>query len=139
MFRVAVALYLMLASAAGPWLCCCTGARLLGFDSLVHDKQGARSPCCCGHRGEKNQGRQSSDAQGPKKSCPCQEDQLVTPAVSDDGNDRSLKAPFSVDLQAPVLSSPSLHLDAASVVPRHSAAFPFNGRDTLCALQVLRC
>jgi hypothetical protein len=145
MIRVALTLYLMLASATGPWLCCCTGARLLGCEAPPQGERGNDTPCSCGHHGQKNHAPPLPDKPVPDNPCPCQQYPvtawaLVTPEVSENGRNGSLVVPLSAEPPASVLASPCLLLQARADVLRLFPAHHFrDGRGILCALQILRC
>jgi hypothetical protein len=145
MIRVALALYLMLASAAGPWLCCCTGVRLLGCEAPPSGDDGGSTPCTCGRHGQQNRAPQVPDEPQPDKPCPCQDDRaaapaIVTPPVSEDGRDRPLTSFLAAEPRAPAACFVSQLLKAAGLDSISDlSAFPLGGRGILCALQILRC
>jgi hypothetical protein len=78
MARIGLTLYLMLAAAVGPWLCCCTAGRLFSLSPAT--KPTAHQRCCecpaC-HRGHPPGA--PSDLSGdrvpaPRGLCPCNKD-----------------------------------------------------------------
>lgn len=75
MLRAGLNLYLMFATLAGPWLCCCTTARLGDqLVSLVKKGYHGSSSCCCKHASEPQNKRNSDNSQPSKvPPCPCQE------------------------------------------------------------------
>lgn len=83
MFRLALTIYLTLATLAGQWLCCCSVHRLSDL-ICQHTKQDGELPQttsgkCCGHRhtGATHESQAepspSSPAQPDRPACPCQE------------------------------------------------------------------
>ena len=145
MIRVALALYLMLATAAGPGLCCCTGVWLLGCEAPPPGDGGSSSACTCGHHGQQDRAPQAPDQPEPGKPCPCQEDRatapaIVTPQMSDGRRDRSLPSFPSAEPCASAVCFVSAPFKAVGTDPiSHLPAFPLGGRRILCALQILRC
>ena len=72
MIRVAVAYWLLFATAAGPWLCCCTSSRMADVGQLfssVLGTAGCGHQGCCGHsRGVGGELPFDGNAPG---DCPC--------------------------------------------------------------------
>src|SRR5262245_66683577 len=76
MARIGLTLYLMLATTAGPWLCCCTAGRLPVFAVKTTHKAPSNGGCCGHHDGcpdpsdtKQDQSPQSPPA--PDTPCPC--------------------------------------------------------------------
>jgi hypothetical protein len=154
MFRVGLSITLVLSMMPGPWLCCCTAARLstaAGLGQREARPQASPSPrkhgCCCCHDDTQPAGGKDARpaSQGPlpvRHHCPCRErqsDQAVLPPAGA----VSAQSHFPHDAPATpaagaVTSLPArvarLHGEGAG---RH---LPFlSARDILRALHVLRC
>lgn len=81
MLRLALTIYLTLATLAGQWLCCCSVQRLSDL-ICQHTKQDGvpsqtASGKCCGHRHDDaphdDKAKSSRPAQPDGPACPCQE------------------------------------------------------------------
>lgn len=74
MIRIGLAIYLIFATVAGPWFCCCSATRLANaLGQLTRAREShvnscsQRSGCCsCRHAAQ-----QGSDESPPKPRCPC--------------------------------------------------------------------
>ncbi len=150
-FRIGLSVYLMLATLAGPWLCCCTASRFLAFvPSVGRVKHPAGHHCCGHHRQGTGSGAARQEHRKPSPSapspCPCQESQCQpsTFTVPDHpegaGRDRLTPVPGSFGTGASVIASTSLTAPAFRLMPRECIAFPFlGGQDILRALHIQRC
>jgi len=148
MTRIALTLYLVLASAVGPSLCCCLPSELLGF--YTSDKQSHR---CCGHHAAKHSPRPAKTKQDPatpspvpQKDCPCKEGQskpvLFTPAHESPASEysRTLMLPQWAAVGGFLPGTGSITLYAQEQPTSHCITFPFlSSREILRAIQVLRC
>ncbi len=143
MARIGLILYLMLAAAAGPWLCCCSAAQLGALaapaprKAVAEEKRDADPPCaCCRHA---TPAPRDADCQvsSTGTSCHCAEGRppavaSVTPVTPPD--DRFVET-FLSSLAATtpaIVSALSLTLG--------NAALPFHDTDDLLrAFHILRC
>lgn len=77
MFRVAITYCLVLATAAGPWLCCCASSRMVDvrhlFSSFVGPAGGEYRGCCGHTHGPCRNLPTDRDTPGPSApgECPC--------------------------------------------------------------------
>ncbi|MFO0842316.1 MAG: hypothetical protein U0797_07930 [Gemmataceae bacterium] len=79
--RFVVALYLVIVTAAGPWACCCTFARLTARLSAAtpHDHVTAKAHSCCKPQGQERAGADPASEparqrHGPlSPDCPCKQ------------------------------------------------------------------
>lgn len=147
MFRIGLSVYLMFATLAGPWLCCCRLPRLSArFATLLRNdeaKSAESNHSCCQHRAPVKDSRTVPHPNAP--SCPCQGTRQVEPALvllESDGTrqfDRDSNAQ-PVDLQGwnclsgVVMPSVGLMLTSSSL-----SSFVLTGRDILSSLHILRC
>jgi hypothetical protein len=157
MARIGLTLYLVLASVAGPGLCCCVPARLAHLLCLGSGKSGrvaATTPrqCCCHHDGGPAASPQKTPSPDPSNpcspepgSCPCKQPGLVTALLSQDAEQLNpvlvrnlLDGPAGL---VPVtLTTCLLSLEASLGGPGEGAALPFlSAHDYLTTLHILRC
>ena len=147
MARVSLAVYLMFAVAAGPWLCCCSGARLLGQHSAAKHAQSTSGRCCnpgasgVGHR---LPGAKQDPETPPHDPCPCRDGAhdpvSISVAKSQFNADSARSIAFSQEFTPGVFGAAVLltcHLPAMKVGFAF-ASLP-NPRDILSVLQTLRC
>ncbi len=151
MLRIAVATYLMLVTVAGPWLCCCSPARLSALFSKPSTETSsapARPPCCSHHADpcpENDPGSTPAQPQPTRAPCPCQDrpdgSALVSPPLSEE-----TRQILADDSEAPgdLFSLPAFHhelvLGFRLPVARAPDALPFlTTDDILHALHILRC
>jgi hypothetical protein len=77
MLRIAVATYLMVVTAAGPWFCCCAPVRLAAIFSSPRIEKPVTEGCpnCCTHHDQQRPQRQPADdpikPQPNRPGCPC--------------------------------------------------------------------
>lgn len=150
MFRVAVTYCLVLATAAGPWLCCCASSRMADARHLAQSLlgiAGGEHRGCCGHGHLPGRGDPCDPAApGPAApgECPCK---LFAPTYAV----LPPKPVESADLPGDHLTDP----DPCAVCPtpyslppsastsglkdRDTSFHPGNPRDVLAILQTLRC
>jgi hypothetical protein len=150
MVRVVVVAYLVVVTAAGPWLCCCTPARLaamLPSPSTTVPSTSARHDCCTGHGEAAHRSAPAGvqDRAPPSgHPCPCQGatpcSVMLPPAPegtdpSADAPSQSLIGPASVPMMDGVLTScPAPAFQGARGAP------PFlTADDLLHVLHRLRC
>jgi hypothetical protein len=155
MFRVGLSICLMLSVAQGPWLCCCTVARLFLAAGLGRAAGPPReaSPsrhdcCCCCHDGQSSGHGNTAGPQRPgpapaRHPCPCRQHRpdltsLVPPqgpATSPSLVTYNIPAPAAVVLPAS-LPAPDSCLHGGGT----ERDLPFlTARDILRALHILRC
>lgn len=157
MVRIGVSIYLMLATAVGPWFCCCTTMRLLGSVVPAESGGGGRSHSaragCCHHKHqskklpEQNRSEKTPDRhdQPGQPSCPCQEHGPGSPALacletnlSKQSDVQRVLHGLLADLGATLPPSGELAPDFLS--PGDSPALPFlTAGDLLYAHHLLRC
>jgi hypothetical protein len=148
MARFGLMLYLTLATAAGPWFCCCTGVKLLALFAEMGRMVGAEQKklsCCCGdHKG--NCSHPPSESAPPSQPCTCPATN-PQPATTEDSDDASFVQPSrfhspseSAGNSAPLPLDIDLAEGALLRACKEPLASPFaDGRDILCALHILRC
>jgi hypothetical protein len=147
MLRIGMAVYLMLATTAGPWLCCCTANSLAAVVAASLPKRTAAESapaavCCCCHHQEARPEKPADHAPAPRRSCPCNENRLPF-AVAAAAGWPSTAQP-EANLQPLCLShdllKPRGSLADALDNGRDGPVTPFrDGRAILCALHILRC
>jgi hypothetical protein len=142
MFRIGLTLVLVLALAAGPWLCCCTAAQFaaVGVPWNKNVADNAASGCCCDTAPQSN--RHDASHGSPARSCPCHKNRpsaaglLAAPGVVSWQNISSAldeSCGLSVVHLVAVPSATNLPIE-------RELAFPFfTGRDILSSLHILRC
>jgi len=143
MVRRIVALYLMLATAVGPSLCCCALAphRATARGAAETCPCQAEAPPCCRAAAVKTPILTRAPADQPTPHhCPCREHGSKPAIVAARATEASegLASPFAVDIAGspvsvtlPVLSAPPDPTDSPSPLPP--------GRDLLRAHHRLRC
>lgn len=144
MARIGLTLYLALASALGPSLCCCLpGAVVELFASGNHPSAGHG---CCGHHAASSREHPVKSGQTPQtpsparqKDCPCKDGQsqpVVLTASHELESARSV-APLPRVLLAVLPLSP---LPSCCLSEQVTERFPFHdARDLLSTFQTLRC
>lgn len=152
MARIGLTLYLMVATAASPWLCCCTAGQLPGPLSSSTPEPPAPHTCC-GHGVAPSGQPAANDEQvpdspppaAPHGPCPCVKglrnlSLLAVPertAGVEQGGPFSSLCPFEVGT---FITVNSLDLGDQGKAPGEPISFPFYGpRDILRALHILRC
>jgi hypothetical protein len=85
MLRIALAAYLSAVTLAGPWLCCCTGLRVLasllpGLTTAAEQEAG-KLPACCQHHVSSKTAVPEPGEQPPDPDCPCHKHQERVAAV----------------------------------------------------------
>ena|SRR5581483_1686386 len=136
MMRAGLLLYLMLATAVGPGLCCCLAD---GFGSLP--KKGTPKNSCCPKH---DQGKEKFPAKSPSGpcSCPCTEDR-VSPNLprTIDRNDVFGQASFPFVFVVGIPSAQPLIVDAniAGTNPRNLPFTCLSAQEILRAIHVLLC
>ena len=152
MFRLALTIYLTLATLAGQWLCCCSVHRL--SDLLCqHTKQDGELPQtisgkCCGHRhtsathDSQAEPTPSSPAKPDGPACPCQEqrtEMIAGLGIVPDTAKQLRTAQTAVDSFVFVSTLiPAGELDHVSGI--RQSRIPFRTvHDVLSSLKTLRC
>ncbi len=147
MIRIGLSVYLMLATLAGPWLCCCQlprlSARFVALLRIDKAKPVGSNHSCCQHRVPVKDSQLPAQPNDP--SCPCQGTRQEAPAIvllESDGAgqlDRDLNAQAVNLLDCDSLSgidAPSL---ALMLTPSTLSSPVLTGRDILSSLHILRC
>jgi hypothetical protein len=151
MLRIAVASYLMIVTAAGPWFCCCAPARFAAF--LTHpciEKPVTEqcSSCCCKHHDQGSSGPQAPDEPvkvPARPGCPCRGDsaQLIALPPALEGTNPLPIGELSerVTGVAPCFSTDAIEAPcSSSLFWGARRAHPFlSADDLLRALHNLRC
>ncbi len=148
MLRIAVVHYLVAVILAGPWLCCCTVARVAASATEAQspvEQPPADSCCCCRQEAENEPGPEEGPAQPrppDRQKCPCHQGSsgALAPAV-DAAKASHLR--HAVDGPGELL----LFVEddrAPNAVPalaaRKHRVLPFlTSSDILHALHILRC
>ena len=149
MFRMAVISYLVLATLAGPFLCCCNAARIAAMLQSDPATSACRHGHCCHHRDavqETEQRAPSKNTPDPTKPCPCQENRPVAVHVDAASQEiiRQLERGESLLQMLVHLINLDLGVCSASLIGLHqsqeSSAFPhLTGRQILHTLQSYLC
>ena len=142
MVRIGVVVYLVLATAAGPAVCCCTMNRLFAFSSQGWSTTSSHHGCCNRHGKD---GRRPGEVPKRRPDCPCQDSPrdsaylAAAKSLVPEDAARSLNLPGAAGMVGSALPH-SLAPGAIIQVPRESIAFPFHdARQVLRALHILRC
>jgi hypothetical protein len=144
LFRIGLSVYLMLATVAGPWLCCCQlpsfSARLVALlRNEAAPPAGTQHSCC--HRGVPvKDSRPTSPPKAP--SCPCQGNPSALVLLESGGarqvqRDSNVQAIdlFDYDFLTGIVM-PSVGM-IRTCSPQSSPVL--TGRDILSSLHILRC
>ena len=146
MVRVSLAFYLMFATATGPWLCCCSSARLLGRPSATTHAPTTGGSCCnhqtaSGHHVPGHE--QHPETPSSHDPCPCKDSvpEPVTISVAKGFLNAESARSVAVSHEfAPCVFGAADPLTWYS--PAMNAGFAFaslpNPRDILSVLQTLR-
>jgi hypothetical protein len=153
MARIGLTLYLMLATVAGPWLCCCTAGQLpVSFSPTTPEPSVPHTCCGCGAApsgepaaNDEQAPDNPSPPAAPDGPCPCRKGlqklsplakPVRSPGVEPGGSFESLY-PFEAGT---FFTVSSLDPRDQGRVPGEPITFPFYGpRDILRALHILRC
>ncbi len=150
MIRLGLVTYLVIATFAGPLLCCCTTARLVaGFASPASRDQSQSRPAktgCCRHSSTAHNDKAPADKHQPDcPQCPGKQD-CVQPVLSNaelDGSNLVNLRPLPSDWVLPALLADiqsSLTLSAFRAAAGDLSLLPFlSTRDILFRLHMLRC
>lgn len=141
--RGILALYLSLVATLGPWLCCCTAARLTPHSAeLISPRKAPAAPaCCCCSQTETSREQPVNDAPLAPATPPCSCHQERPDAVlaTVDGEMSVQPAELLNPLCSLVVGAASATLDAAATqlmcAPRECIAFPH--RDPVDILRLL--
>lgn len=154
MFRIGLSMYLVLATVAGPSLCCCTPVCLADILPLGNSKsaQGAHPKSCCRHHElPSDSHREKTPTRAPGKpscpdcpNCPCkQAGDAALPSQDVERANQTLARSF---IDAPVGLGPVTTLTCLlSPAPELQAwgqrgALPFlSAHDFLTTFHILRC
>jgi hypothetical protein len=139
MVRIGLSLYLMIAAAASPCFCCCTGERLAALFAFP-TRQAAHCGCCGCH-----QPATGHQDQPGRPSCPCQQDgqqRLFLASLDSDFVEQAQAHPVipPADLPAGALTALPVSPQGDALVTTVGRALPFvTSQDILRALHILRC
>lgn len=151
MFRLVVALYLMIVAAVGPAACCCTLTRLT---TRLNEKPSTAtepaSSSCCHHGPQKQTLPEAPERPSPgcpdAPGCPCKQavggDIVGLPAANEEAQEVSLRGSLAEFFcPSAALSSQFAPLADASPVFRERAALgpSVSTDDLLYAFHILRC
>jgi hypothetical protein len=152
MFRIGLAIYLMLVTLVGPWLCCCTAARVtVGLLRSTAARPAAaddtRPACCRHHSAERPQvaADENSHRESPRKpGCPCGQDLNRTVSGLETESARQLQLAPAVPNPTDIVTLPNAILatsaEGSALAPRERRALPFwSASDLLRVLHLLRC
>ncbi|MBI2806264.1 MAG: hypothetical protein HYX68_14895 [Planctomycetes bacterium] len=132
MIRVGLFLYLIVATAAGPGMCCCFAD---GFGSLLTKGKSTKS-CCPKH----DHSQKQAPAKSPSAPCPCQEDRVSpNPAWTVERSDVFGAVSFLLVSMQALPPSQLLMADYSTTSPRNFAFTCLSSKDILRAVHVLRC
>jgi hypothetical protein len=153
MVRIGLSVYLMLATLAGPSLCCCTTTRLVA--SLTHAREaGQPKPSCFQHHHQDGAGDyHTSRKKSPQNqerpgqpACPCQETRFEPVALLSPDAESAKQVPSRFlccslsDVFGTLPVTALLSVASTPPIPRERLALPFvTSHDLLHALHLLRC
>jgi hypothetical protein len=149
MLRTGISIYLAVMTLAGPWLCCCSAARVTAkpAPSTASSRPDADEdlPPCCRRPHAPRPAQPAGDRphrDGPK--CPCSKDPSRTAPATDAESVRLLRPstatlnPVDVLAVLPAVLTPAA--EGLAPVPRERQAPPFwTAHDLLRTLHLLRC
>lgn len=149
MARIGLILVLALATAVGPWLCCCTAAFLSALPAKVAAPPAPANepaaPCCC-HTASTDNSPPAEPNPAPGPSCPCEKNRPQNEKlwVSDHSTAEQLARLLVLLDRTETLARPCTlsfsDLDAQGQPARESIVLPFQEpRDLLRALHLLLC
>jgi hypothetical protein len=153
MMRVALSIYLMFATLAGPWLCCCSITRMVHLlASLCPQEAQPPTETCCHSKASlpavpdtEHQRSDEPGRPGDEEPCPCQHKgspaALTLPTNQTTCQDLLLAR---ADELVPSVAIPIVHVTTATSDPNSGPPgcldAPFvSARDLLHSLHVLRC
>jgi hypothetical protein len=149
MVRLGLVTYLALVTVAGPWLCCCTTARLIAsLEKPCHkdEEHPLARANCCRRPSTPQRDRSPRDEQQPgSPQCPCKQGQsevvLSIPELNGDTLQQLLLFPSeSTFLPLPAGGRPILPFSGIRPLPGDSWPLPFlSAEDILFSLHMLRC
>lgn len=148
MWRAGLTIYLVLATVAGPWFCCCTTFRLL--DWLIPapaEEEGPVPACsCCCESSPAIDAPSHDDSQQPSQpplECPCQQQRSETVAMAAPAPERAPVGELPLDpIDCPAFLANDLRPLSISSAPdrREGRIAPFLSADELLYdLHRLRC
>ncbi len=144
MFRIGLSVYLMLATLAGPWLCCCQLPRLSArfVASLQKEKAKPAGSHCC--RCQEHVPVKDSEPSNPPKAptCPCQSNRPALVLLESDeakqlhrdSNAQAVDLLHFDSLSEVVVPSVGLMLTSSPLSP-----LALTVREILSTLHILRC
>ena len=149
MVRLGLVTYLVLATLAGPWLCCCTATHLGGRLNALPGRaetSPAASRCCGHHAGghQHQEHRKKAPQERHSPDCPCRQDSSQAVALAESESVKQLQArQFCDDLERTlILPGAEACLDLGKVAqrPEDGQVLPFlTAQDVLFGLHILRC
>jgi hypothetical protein len=149
MFRAGLSIYLAVMTLAGPWLCCCSAARVAANSAPAAaparpDADEDLPPCCRRHHASRpaQPTRERPHRDGPE--CPCSKDPSRTAPAPDAESARLLRPatatlnPVDVPAVLPAVLTPAA--EGLAPLPRERQPMPFwTAHDLLRTLHLLRC
>jgi hypothetical protein len=154
MIRIALSIYLTLATCAGPAFCCCAPPRLLPLltGRAKSPIPSTRHSCCC-HDAPTSTQQQQLSSEGnsrkpacPKRGCPCQGDGSQRAALPTPHSEATQQTQQHHSLERQVETLLFLHpvaglsLSRACQLPGDCPPMPFlTAEDILRAMHILRC
>lgn len=151
MFRLVVAMYLVIVTAAGPAACCCTLTRLTTRLASSTSPTVPSSPSCCHHAPVSKDSKDKTERPSPAgcpdaPGCPCRQsggcEVIALPASHDEARESSSRAASSQfhfflsvlpDQFVPLTCLPSVYREGLTITPTLSTD------DLLYAFHILRC
>lgn len=145
MFRVGITVYLMVATLAGPSLCCCSMERVtaFAFDAVFSSRNDqTASHCCCATTCSKESSKNGQQAPHDPDKCPCKEKSnsriAMPPMERVEVSQSDLMAEFVASFAAATFGSEIVTV-AVPFVREQSDSLHFSGQDMLLAFQTFRC
>ncbi len=143
MFRLGLALYLSIVTAAGPWLCCCAATRLalvLPAPPAVAASEPNPPPCCCRHHDAERSPPTARPGESPQPEgpgCPCRQHAEQRVALVPASAEPVAELSRPIGLAVVRLAGPAI---AGSVRTFDVPPAPFCSADELCRVHhLLRC
>ncbi len=148
MFRLGLIIYLVIATVAGPSLCCCSTTRLFasGGSPATHDAPPEPAPTsCCPHCTPPHQEKAPVEQDYPHRpQCPCKQhnsQQVLSTSEIDGSSALSFRLAASDWVVLPLFTAPPLTtLQAAVTAVGDRLLLPFlSTQDLLFSHHLLRC
>jgi len=133
--KLAVIVYLALATAAGPWVCCCTAAQLAPKASAVPAEQ--HKSCCC-PADDSQEENVPDQPLTPTRPCSCQDERQPGLLASSDVQAAAQLAQLATFLDAAPLDLAISPANDEATDLHYSLPLTI-ARDILRIFQILRC